>query len=254
LKRSINGLLDILIKEPPRNHTEIIHALMLTRRSNGIVGLCLWRLAIVLTGFGAAIMSAEQVLTALTGIVGVIVGGGFTLLASSVTANRQERAERRKFEQAVTAELLVFLSPVIRAVSDWNGRARQSPTAALTRWPTLPRPRAYDALVSSIGLVEGWAAAAVIAFYGNVLDLNDMAAEGMQGRITLDVNVGTIAQRFRDIANNLADALDGLNRGRAFRIVGHDLTALAMPSGPTVASAERPPANLQALLRALART
>jgi hypothetical protein len=39
----------------------------------------------------------------------------------------------------------------------------------------LPRPSVYETLVSRIGSVEGWVASAVIAFYGEVLDLTSGA-------------------------------------------------------------------------------
>jgi hypothetical protein len=199
-----------------------------------------------------------EIATALATILGAIITGCFVLAAAwlawkSVQAgiDAQEGADRRKFQLAVTAELLVFSEQIIRAASIWNTPARQNPVALPAFWPTLIRPHVYETLVSSIGLVEGWVASSVIAFYGNVLDLNELSAEAMRGRPTVGENVGTIAQRFQRMAINLAAALDGLNSNRVFPIVGHDLTALVTPNGTTVAATGQAPTSLQELLRAL---
>lgn len=102
-----------------------------------------------------------------------------------------------------------------------------------------------------IGLVEGWAASAVIGFYGNVLDLNELSREAMRERPTVGANYGTIARRFQTMATYLADSLDGLNPNRAFPIVGHDLTELVTPNGSTIAGSGPVPTSLQELLRVL---
>ncbi len=93
-------------------------------------------------------------------------------------------------------------------------------------------------------------ATAIVAFYGNVQDLNEMAAEAMHGRPTVDITHGKLAERFQVIAKYLAVALDGLTDNRAFPIPSGlpDLTRLITPSGATVASIETP-ATLQRLLR-----
>jgi hypothetical protein len=163
----------------------------------------------------------------------------------------QQRVDRQRFQSAITAELLVFSLSIIRVASEWNQRAAQQPAAANGNWPVLSHPHVYVALVSLIGLIEPWAAAALIGFYGNVLDLNELSKEAMQGRLTVGANVGTIAERLRTMAAYLATSLDELNNNRRFAIVGHDLTALIAPDGTIIARAAQPPRTLQELLRAV---
>jgi hypothetical protein len=231
--------------------------------SNFLVGLCLWWLTILLTGFGAALMGSHsgEIAIALATVLGAIITGCFVLAAAwlawkSVQAgiDAQENADRKKFKLAVTAELLTFSTSIIKAASDWNARAHQNAAAipaSPAGWPVLTRPHVYETLVSLIGLIEGWAASAVIGFYGNVLDLNELSKEAMQGRPTVGTNAGTIAGRFQTMAVYLADSLDGLNSDRAFPIIGHDLTALVTPNAATVAATGQAPTSLQELLRVL---
>jgi hypothetical protein len=228
--------------------------------SNLLTGVALWGFAVSLAGFGAALMGSDagEIARALAPIVGSFVAGGFVLVAAMIAwksvqlrIDAEEQADKRKFQLAVTAELVVFSTSIIHAVSAWNVRAHQNPASAPPFWPTLPRPHVYIALVSRIGLLEGWVASAVIGFYGNVLDLIDLSEEAMRGRPTPGENVGTIAKRFQAMANYLADSLEGLNSNRAFPIVGHDLTALVTPNGPTIAGSGAVPTSLQDLLRVL---
>ena len=168
--------------------------------------------------------------------------------------NAEQHVDKLKFQLAITAELVVFQSPLIKATSIFNQRAHENSTAEIPQragWPKLPHPHAYLALVSHIGLLEGPTASAVIAFYGNLLDLNEMSTEAMQDRPTIGENIGTIAKRFQDMAMCLAASLDGLNSNRPFPIVGHDPATLIAPNGATVASAERAPTSLQELLRTI---
>jgi hypothetical protein len=90
----------------------------------------------------------------------------------------------------------------------------------------------------------------VIAFYGALLDLREMSTEAMHGRATLDVNARAIAERFRHMALNLADALDGLGKDRPF-LHSQDTRKLFMPNGESVASIKPLPRTLQELLRAV---
>jgi hypothetical protein len=231
--------------------------------SNVFVGLALWWLTILVTGFGAAIMSAHagEIAIALATFLGAIVTGCFVLAAAwfawkSVQAgiDAQETADRKKFKLAVTAELLTFSTSINKAASFWNARARANAAAipvGPAGWPVLTRPRVYETLVPMIGLIEGWAAASVIGFYGNVLDLNELSNEAMQGRATIGANAGSIAERFQTMAVYLAESLDGLNSDRAFPIGDQDLTALITPSGATVAATGQAPTSLQQLLRVL---
>ena len=218
------------------------------RGQHFLIWLGLWWLVILLVGFGAALMgsSAGDIARALAPVVASIIGGGFVLTAAliawkSVQAkiNAEQHADQEKFQLAITAELLVFSSTVMKAASDWNQRAHQTPAAGIPQrsgWPKLNHPHLYLALVSHIGLIEGWAASAVISFYGNVLDLNEMSTEAMQDRPTIGENIGTIARRFQTMAMYLADALDGLNANRVFPIVGHDPSTLIAPNGAPVTS------------------
>jgi hypothetical protein len=231
---------------------------------NFIVVPGLGSLALLLAVFGAALMDLRsgEVATALATIIAAVIGGAFVLAAAliawrSVQAriDAEEHAERHAFQLAITAELLVFSGPVIRGASNWNQNAHQDPASRPASWPMLPQPRVYDALVSRIGLIEGWVASAVISFYGSLLDLNDLSREEMQDRPTPGENIGTIAERFQSMAMSLADSLDGLNPNRQFPVMGHDLTILIRPDGTTVAdTALPPPTSLQALLRALGRS
>ena len=83
---------------------------------------------------------------------------------------------------------------------------------------------------------------AVITFFGNVLELNEITAETFQGRPTKDFNNAAIAERFRMMALNLEQALDGLNSCERFRIAeDYDLTQLFTPSGIAVAQMKQPP-------------
>lgn len=195
---------------------------------------------------------------ALATVIGAIITGGF-VLAGAVIAWRsvqkkvdaQQNADRDKFKLAVTAELLVFSEQIPNAASTWNALARQNPAAPPPSWPVLIHPHVYLTLMSSIGLIEGWVASSLVAFYGNVLDLNELSAEAMRGRPTAATNVGTIAGRFQRMAVNMAAALDGLNSDRNFPIMGHDLTVLITPNGTTVAATGQAPTSLQELLRVL---
>jgi hypothetical protein len=170
--------------------------------SNLIRGSALWALVLLLTGFGAAMMSSTfgEIANAFGTIIASIIGGAF-IMGAAVLAWRsvqmqigsQERADTRKQEQtsrtlktALTAELLAFSSSLIDAASAWNLRAHQNASGVPTIWPTFIKPRVYDALLPEIGRLDGWVASAVISFYGNLLDLNELSAEAMNGRQTTD--------------------------------------------------------------------
>jgi len=228
-------------------------------RPNVFFGVWLWSLAVVFSGYGAALMTADQIIGPLATVAAalftstaLIVGAVVAWRSVQARIDVEEIADQRRFRAAVTAELVTFSDPVVRAASDWNSRAHQNPNEVLIpeRWPVLPRSSVYEALVSRIGSVEGPVAAAVIAFYGEILDLREMSTEAMHGRATLDVNASTLAQRFQHMALNLADALDGLNENRSF-LHRYDTRTLFLPSGERVASFDPLPTTLQALLRAV---
>jgi hypothetical protein len=175
-------------------------------RPNVFFGLWLWSLAVVFSGCGAALMTADQiagplatVAAALFTSTALIVGAVVAWRTVQARIDAEESADQRGFRAAITAELVTFSDPVVRETSDWNRRAQQNPIEVPPpeRWPVLPRPSVYETLVSRIGSVEGWAASALIAFYGEVLDLREMSTEAMHGRATLDVNASTLAQRFQ---------------------------------------------------------
>jgi len=228
-------------------------------RPNAFFGLWLWSLAVVFSGCGAALMTADQIVGPLATIAGAIITSTALLVAALFAwrsvqerIDAERREDRNRFQAAVTAELVTLSDPVIRATSNWNARAREAPNEVppRERWPVLPRPGVYEALVSRIGSLEGWIASAVIAFYGEVLDLREMSSEAMQGRPTFDVNASTLAKRFRDMALNLAYALDGLTENRPF-LHQFDTRTLFLPSGERVATLDPLPRTLQELLRAI---
>ena len=230
-----------------------------SRRANVFVGLWLWSIAIVLSGFGSALMTADQIIGPLATVTAamitataVLIGAWLAWKSIQDRIELEESLDKRKFQSAVAAELVTFSFPVIRGASDWNARAQRNPTEVPTpeKWPILPRPSVYEALVSRIGSVEPWVASAVIAFYGALLDLREMSTEAMHGRATLDVNARAIAERFRHMALNLADALDGLGKDRPF-LHSQDFRKLFMPNGESVASIKPLPMTLQELLRAV---
>lgn len=235
---------------------------MLNRPPNFFVALVVGWFAIALAGFGAALMGSNsgQIAAALAPIISAFIGGGFVLTAALIAWNSvqkridaEEAADRRRFQLAATAELIVFSRSIIEATSNWNLRAHRDPMLAPPFWPTLVKPHVYIALVSRIALLEGWVASSVISFYGQVLDLNELSVEAMRGRPTTGTDVGAIAERFRTMAISLAASLDGLNPDRQFPIVEQDLSSLIAPNGGSVARMEAPPTSLQELLRALGR-
>jgi hypothetical protein len=234
--------------------------------SNFIRGVGLWLLTALLTSFGAAIMSSTtgDIASALGTVVASVIGGGFVMTAALVAwksvqmqigaqaaaEERKQEATKQLLKTALTAELLAYSSHIIEATSVWNQRA-QNVARPLTEFPTLMRPRVYDAVLPHLGLLDGWAATAVISFYGYLLDLNDLSSEAMQGRLTLQETSERMAKRFQSMAKYLADSLDGLNTDRQFPITVPDVTALHLPDGQRINLALRP-RSVQHLLYALA--
>jgi hypothetical protein len=232
-------------------------------RPNVFFGLWLWSLAAFFSGCGAALMTADQIVGPLATIAAAIFTSTALLVAAllawrSVQAriDLEEANDKRRFRSAVTAELVTFSDPVIRAASDWNARARNNPNEvpAPERWPVLPRPSVYEALVSRIGSIEDRVAFSVIAFYGQVLDLREISTEAMHDRATHDVNVSTLARRFQHMALTLADAIDGLSGNHPFPNT-HDTRTLFTPIGLAVATIPFPlpitPLTIQTVLRLL---
>lgn len=233
----------------------------LTRHQNLFVGFVLWTFLVFPAIFGAVLMNASgDIAVAVATVIAAFISGAFVLAAAAIawfSVQKQitapQEADARRFQQAITAELMAFSSAVIRAASDWNNRACQSATAVPTYWPTLPGPHAYLALVSLLGTVDPPTASSLVTFYGNVLDLNELSKEAMQSRPSRGENVGALAGRFQTMALSLADALDGLNPGRRFGIVGHDLSILYTRNGIAAAAVAPAPTSLQELLRAIGR-
>jgi hypothetical protein len=231
------------------------------KNQNLFVGFVLWSFVILSAIFGAVLMSGSgDIVVAVATVVAAFVSGAFIFGAAAIawfSVQKQiaapQAADAKRFQQAITAELMAFSLAVIRAASDWNDRARQNANAVPTYWPVLPGPYVYLALVSLLGTVDPPTAASLVTFYSNVLDLNELSKESMQGRPSRGENVGTIAGRFRTMALSLADALEALNPGRRFGMAGHDLNVLFMPNGATVATIAPVPATLQELLRAIGR-
>lgn len=209
--------------------------------------------------------TSGEIASALSTVVASFIGGSFILAAALIAwrsvqmqIGAQARAEGRKqeansltFRTAVTAELLAFSASIIEATSVWNLRAHQDSAAIPSVWPTLMRPRVYEALLPQIGLLDGWVAAAVISFYGQVLDLNELSAEAMRERPTSAENNSTIAKRFQTMAKYLADSLDGLNSDRQFPMTRADVHMLREPNGTMIGYSPRPK-SLQEVLYTLA--
>src|SRR5260221_548104 len=73
-------------------------------------------------------------------------------------------------------------------------------------------PDGFATLCAGIlAVVAGFAAAAVITFYANMADLDEISRESMSGPKMAGVTVEYITIRLRLMAANLAEALDGLN-------------------------------------------
>jgi hypothetical protein len=162
----------------------------------------------------------------------------------------RKRHDRRVLETGLTAELHSYSASIIEATSCWNVRALEAPDAPVSASPQFLRPRVYEAVIKRIGLLsEGWPAAAVIGFYGNLLELNDMAAEPVSSPHTIGENTRRIAQRLQKMAINLAQALDGLNANRMFVVPAEiDLHQLVAPDGSVIGNDATAPTSLQELL------
>ena len=180
---------------------------------------------------------------------------------NQITAHEKIEATKRRqdqdaFQVALTNELLCLSVSVIQATSAFNALAQKSPTAAVKVWQKFGRPRVYEAHIGKLGLVsEPWVAGAIISFYGNLEDLNDMAAElePSHGPRTVGQNNRTIAARLQVMASNLAQSLEGLNADRKFSIPSEvDLNKLIAPDGTAIANATPKPTSIQALLSSLA--
>ena len=92
---------------------------------------------------------------------------------------------------------------------------------------------------------------AVITFFGNVLELNEIADEALRGRPTTGQDNATIARRFQMMALNLNRRLTGLNADRKFPLLEVDLDRLFTPTGGKARVIVPPPKNLQSLLAIL---
>jgi hypothetical protein len=234
------------------------------RQFNLFVGLGVAAGAGVVIAFLVALMASKA--GEIAAALATVIGGGFVLAAAvvawkgvqdqivfqrSIETDKRQRA-RRELENALTAELMVFSRSIIDATSLWNLRAHKNPKETPQYLPTLVQPRVYPAAISQIGLLdEGWPAMAVITFFGNVLELNEIADEALRGRPTTGQDNATFARRFQMMALNLEQALDGLNADRKFPLLEVDLDRLITPTGGKVRVIEPPPKNLQSLLAIL---
>src|ERR1700733_3899210 len=165
-------------------------------------------------GFGTLAVGAFVLVAALLAWIGV----QGQIKAQKSAENARTSAEREELKTALTAEMLVFSSATIASASNWNERARTN--APMQAFPMFVEPHVYRSVVGQVGkLGVDWPALAVITFYGNLLDLNDMAREQMAGRGTLGQTSRTIAHRIRIMCSNLAEAISGLNNEREFPIL-----------------------------------
>lgn len=196
----------------------------------------------------------------------VLIAGFCALLAATVAyravsnqIHAQEKiereraiAERKSVEIGLLAELLGYSRSIIQATSRWNLRSVQEaaiPGGYGHPWPRFVPPVVYHAVVSKIGLlVEGWPAAAIIGFFANLTQLNEMASEA-SGPPSTD----EMAASLRLMASNLSDALDGLNQDREIPLPKEiDLADMFDATGQIIADDSNPPKNIQALLKRLA--
>jgi hypothetical protein len=193
-----------------------------------------------------------------------LIAGSFVIVAAIIAWRGVQRQigsqreiesdrERRILETGLTAELFCYSASIVEAVSRWNVRARDAPAESVGRWPQFPRPRFYEAVIGRIGLLgEPWVASALIGFYGNLLELNDMAIEPNSDPRTIGESVGGVARRLQNMSINLAQALDGLNADREFAVPPEiDLHQLVAPDGSAIGNDPVPATSLQALLRRL---
>jgi hypothetical protein len=163
--------------------------------------------------------------------------------------------EVRAIEAGFTAELIALSSSIVEATSIWNQVSLANPNQRPTiNWPILGSPLFYLANIGRIGLVrQTWVAGALIGFYANILELNDMSRETMAGRPTGNADNQTISARFHKMAANLSQALDGLNDDRKFGVPEEfDLDTLISPDGRPLSQNAQVPRNLQDLLLRLA--
>lgn len=194
-------------------------------------------------------------------IAGILAIGGASLawcgiqrqIASQENIECDRRThERQALEKALTAELLCYARSVIEAASLWNERAHRQPAAAIDVLRRFVRPRVYEAVIAKIGLLsEGWPAAAVISFYGNLLELNEIEVERESGFLTTGQNAERVARRLQQMAMNLRDALDGLNSDHLFPIQEVDINQLVAPDGRNIGADASLPTSLQELLMRL---
>ena len=199
-----------------------------------------------------------------------IIAGSFAIIAAFIAwrgVQRQiaaqleiekirERHERRIVETGLTAELVCYSRSLIEATSSWNSRSRQNPAAPIDKWPVFMRPQVYAAVLGRIGILEeGWPASAVISFYGNILEINEMAAENISGPHTTGENAEKVARRMRKMSANLAQALDGLNSQKQFVLTEEViLDKLEAPDGTIIGNMANKPKSIQSLLLALGGT
>jgi hypothetical protein len=199
---------------------------------------------------------SEGLATLLAGVLAVLAAGiawlgiQHQISAQNKAEERRLLREKQNLQRVLTADLLNYSASILQAVSFWNQRARNTPNAHINPFPVFVRPRVYESVVANLGLLdEGWPAAAVITFYGNLYELNEIADEPAGGARTTNVDVAAFALRIRTMALSLSEALDGLNEDKKFPIPSTaDLTAMVLPDGSSPASASGVPKNLQELL------
>jgi len=158
-------------------------------------------------------------------------------------------------ESGFMAELLVYSRAVIDAVSIWNQRAVQSPSATpIANWPGFIDPLYYRTNIGKIGVLrQKWVGGALIGFYSNLLELNAQTEEALSGRPTVNSTNESIAVRLRLMATNLSQALDGLNDDKKIPVPAEiQLHHLITPDGRVLNQSANVPGNLQDVLMRLA--
>ena len=200
-------------------------------------------------------------------VIGALVAWRSVLRQTSIQAEiekKKREGERKTLELSLNAELMSYSSSVLQAASAWNARCRKEPNeVVLLGYPKFVTPQVYPTAVSKLGMLGGpWIAAAVITFYANLLELNEMALEAAASmNKTLrepkprfdhpgETN-SSIAERIALMSANLGWALEWLNPNRTLPIPNAVSTWTLVTRTPTDEYWRRSADTLPRLLRLL---
>jgi hypothetical protein len=137
---------------------------------------------------------------------------GFRAINRQIAAQRTSEKRRREesrlaLEAALIAELKCYTTSIAEKTSEMNCQAHLDPKRRIRAGP-LASPVVFTALVRKIGLISDRRLVyALVAFYGNVQQINEIASEGDDSIETCE----SVAERLRMMAGNLAQALNRLS-------------------------------------------